>query len=298
MGIYDRDYYRESYPESRGLHLRAPRSMAATLIVINVAIYLVDAIFFGKAMPIQDALALHSSDLPQPWLWWRFLTYGFVHDYSPMHIIFNMMQLFFLGRYIEQLYGKWEFLRLYLAALVASSVGWVGGTWLIQRFQNQPPSGFELVGASGAICTVVILFVLNYPHVKMMIFPIPIPIKAWVLGTMLILFNLFGSTSSEDNVAYGAHLAGIIFAWFYFYFRWNIGRAFSWLEAIPRHWGRPKFRVRRPDDEDGGDSAPLRAEVDRILEKIHRQGEDSLTRQERRTLEQASREFQRRRDAR
>jgi membrane associated rhomboid family serine protease len=296
VGLYDRDYYRESNPERRGIRLRAPRSMTVTLIVINVALYLIDVLFFN-APQIQDILGLSPGAIRKPWLWWQFLTYGFVHEEpAPWHILFNMLQLGFLGGHVERLYGKWEFLRLYLAALVASSIGWLGGNALLQYLEHQPLAMQGLIGASGAITAVVMLFVLNYPHVKMMIFPIPIPIKAWVLGVLLILFNLFGTVRQGENVAYGAHLAGIAFAWLYFHQRWNLGDWISRMGALPRRLMRPRLHVHRPDEEEDRERTSLSAEVDRILEKIHRQGEGSLTREERRTLEQASREFQRRRE--
>jgi membrane associated rhomboid family serine protease len=296
VGIYDRDYYRENDSESRGFHLRAPRSINATLIVICVALYLIDALFFPDEHPIQKTLELTPEAMTRPWLWWKFLTYGFVHEEpSPWHIIFNMLQLGFLGGHVERIYGKWEYLRLYLAALAASAAGYLGGSLLIQHLLRQQGEIPGLIGASGAISAVVILFILHYPQVRMMVFPIPIPIKAWVLGVLLVVANVIGSAGQFGNVAYGAHLAGIIFAWLYFQYRWNLGRMFSWFGVLPRRWFRPNLHIHRPDEEDGESSRKLSAEVDRILEKISRQGEGSLSRQERKTLEQASREFQRRR---
>lgn len=138
-----------------------------------------------------------------------------------------------------------------------------------------------------------ILFVLNYPNVTLMLIPIPIPIKAWVIGVLLVVFNFIGAVTPESgNVAYGVHIAGIIFAFLYFQNRWNLGRFFGNIFHMPKFPSRPKFHIHKPDEE--SQEPDLNAEVDRILEKISREGEGSLTRKERRTLETASRQYQNR----
>jgi len=284
MGIYDRDYYRE--PES-GFSLRTPKTIVVTLILINVAVYLANALL-ASGNAINNALAVSNQTLWQPWLWWQFLTYGFVHDpKSVMHIFFNMLQLWFLGRIVEQHYGRAEFLRLYLVMLVAGSV-----VWAASNVMFEPQSNAHLIGASGAVSGVVILFVLNYPKQRLVLFPIPIPVKAWIIGVLLVVGNVWGALESESNVAFSVHLVGIVFAFVYFRSRWNL----KWLTlggfSLSKLKSRPRLRIHDPSDDEVG----LSKEVDRILEKIHSQGEASLTRKERRTLENASRQYKERRD--
>ena len=291
MGIYDRDYYRRSQP---GFSLRMPQSMVITLIIVNVALYFVDALFFQRDHALMENLAISSDTLCRPWLWWQFLTYGFAHDpTSAMHLFANMIGLFFLGRYVEQLYGGKEFLRIYIAMLLFGSLCFALGSVASNALTHKDTT-FTLLGASGAVSGITILFVLNFPNVTLILFPIPIPIKAWVIGVMLVVFNLLGAvTPKSGNVAYGVHIAGIVFAWLYFQNHWNLGRFFEKVWRLPKFLSRPKFRVHSPDDE--SEVSDLSAEVDRILEKISREGESSLTRKERRTLETASREYQNRR---
>ena len=95
----------------------------------------------------------------------------------------------------------------------------------------------------------------------------------------------------EPNVAYVVHLAGAAFVLVYYRQRWNLTQWTDHLSAQMRSWHRPKLHVHRPAEKQPGD---LSEEVDRILEKIYREGEASLTTKERRTLETASREYQRR----
>jgi len=296
MGIYDRDYYREE--SEPGLSLRTPQSMVISLVVVNVVVFLVNGLFTPPEGPgdpglINRALALSSDTLARPWLWWQFLTYGFAHA-DIGHILFNMLGLFFLGRAVEQFYGRAEFLRLYLVMLVLGSVGFA----LTNELLGVPWSG--LIGASGAVSGVIMLFVLNFPHQTLLLFPIPIPIKAWVLGVLLVGGNVLGTlggwgTSTDGGtVATGVHLIGIGFAYLYFRNRWSLRRLGPGLVRLDWLKRRPHLRVHHPADDDDPDQR-LSAEVDRILEKIHREGESSLTRKERRTLESASRQYQRRR---
>jgi len=283
MGIYDRDYYREQQP---GFSLRAPSTIVGTIIAINVVVFLANGLLTPKDSQIANILSVRGSTLFQPWMWWQFVTYGFVHDPSSLtHILFNMLQLWFLGRSVEEYYGRWEFLRIYLVMLVLGSVAWAAGSML-----SGVPN-VQLLGASGAVSGVVMLFVLHNPHATLILFPIPIPIKAWVIGVLLVVGNIYGATLQESNVAFGVHLVGIGFAFLYVRNRWSL----RWLSfgnfGLPGRGRRPKLRIHDP----GRKEEALSKEVDRILEKIHQEGEDSLTRKERRTLESASREYQKKR---
>jgi membrane associated rhomboid family serine protease len=294
VGIYDRDYYRKP---QQGLSLRMPQSMVVAIILVNVALYIIDGLLFQgdtfEDHKLTCFLSLDNETLRHPWMWWQFLTCGFVHDpFNVMHIIMNMVGLWFLGRMVEQIYGSKEFLRIYLVMVVFGSFCYALGSTAVNVITHKD-TPYGLLGASGAVEGITVLFILNFPNVTLVLFPIPIPIKAWVLGIGLVAFNLYGVLQQSGNVAFGVHLAGIVFAWFYFQQRWNLGRFFEKFIHLPKTLSRPKFRVHHPDDEP--DEKDLSAEVDRILEKISREGESSLTRQERRILETASRKYQQRR---
>ena len=300
MGIYDRDYYRGQ--QRPGMVLRGPSTAIGWLIAINVAIFILDGLVGPpKNGAISHALSVNTGVLTQPWLWWKFLTCGFAHASYPyyQHILFNMLGLFFLGRIVEQRYGRKEFLWFYMVTIVLGSV-----SWCVLNSINGIPADVSLVGASGAITGVVMLFALNFPRQTILLFFV-IPMPAWVLGVMIVLFNLFGTTGAGDpRVAYGVHLAGAGFALAYYQFRWNISRlADRWIpKDLFKFKNRPKLRVHDPSDDHASNDGPSRAErrqrvkdksneeeVDRILAKIHNEGEDSLTKKERRTMEAASR---------
>ncbi len=279
MGIYDRDYYREQQP---GFTLKAPRTAVTTIILINVALWVVDSFIEGG---LSKLMALEVGALGRPWLWWQFLTYGFAHSLSMGHILGNMLGLFFLGREVERRYGTREFVRLYLTMIVAAGVVFA----VVNTLQGNAED--TVIGASGAVVGVIVLFALNFPRQTILLFFV-IPIPAWFLGVFVVLNDLLGVR--DERVAVEAHLAGAALAFLYFQQQWNLGRFyerwFSWLK-ISR---RPRLRIHRPDEEEPDDK--LSAQVDEILEKIHREGESSLSRKERRILQNASKKYQNRRD--
>ncbi len=287
MGIYDRDYYQEEPRE--GFSPVADRSMATNLVLVTVAVYIVDYIgsprgIDGPQSWLAEKLACHADTLFQPWLWWQYLSYGFLHDLkSVIHIAGNMFVLWMFGRDVEAVYGRKEFLRLYLVTIVVA-----GFIWSVV-VQLQGAAAATIIGASGAVTAVVILYALNFPHRTILLFFV-LPVPAWLVGVLMVFVDLFGMTAQQaGNVAYAAHLAGAAFGFLYFRFKWNLGRVLSsggsWLQS------RPKLKIHRPS---AGERA-LDARVDEILDKINREGEASLTKQERKTLEEASRRFQKRR---
>jgi membrane associated rhomboid family serine protease len=297
MGIYDRDYYRQARP-SRSMP--GPRTVVGALIVANVAVYIVEwlllPLFHGDdalSRQFQHLFQATVGTLSHPLEWWQFITYGFLHDRQPQHIIFNMLGLFFLGRDVEELYGPKEFLKLYLAMLAFGSVIWAAAG----RLQGAPDLS-SVIGASGALAGVVVLYALNFPRRTLLLFFV-LPVPAWFVGVFAVAIDIHGAVMRPEgsNIAYAVHLAGAAFALLYFGLGWNFGRlwpkkvSFSLRSLRPR----PKLRVHTPKEEEEHPEVDITDEVDRILEKISREGEASLTRKERHTLEDASRRYQKRR---
>jgi membrane associated rhomboid family serine protease len=289
VGIYDRDYYRQE--QRPGVSSYAPRTVVGAIIAVNVLVWLVDGLFMPETPRggrwLSDQMAVSVSTLTQPWLWWEYLTAGFAHSPRLDHILGNMLVLFFLGRDIEEVYGPKEFLRLYLALLVFANVVWN----VVNKIANTPPD-VTVYGASGAIAGLVVLYALHFPRRTLLLFFV-IPMPAWALGVLVVAYDMFGASVgiAGSNVAYSVHLAGAAFAFIYYQRGWNFTRLTEGHIAWPRFRRKPRLRIHEPEEEPRVD---LSAEVDRILEKIYREGEASLTAKERKTLETASREYQRR----
>lgn len=285
MGLYDREYVRGREP---GFFLGGgDRSAVTDLILVNVAVFLLDMFFDGR---LDNMFALSADVLSQPWRAYELLTYGFVHDpRSLMHIAFNMFSLWLFGRDIEAIYGRNEFLRIYLSMIVFGGVVWVAIRWI-----GLVPFGPPVVGASGAVVGVMVLYAMHYPHRILLVFGI-FPAPAWAVCAFFIAGDLLGFGGRD--VAHEVHLAGAAFAFLYRKGRWNLGSVYTsstWMRKL-RSLTRPRLHVHQPRPDEPENEVSRSDQVDRILEKISREGEASLTREERRILEDASRRYQQRR---
>lgn len=298
MGLYDREYGRsERTPWDR---VDKPRSITITLIVINAVVFFLDMISVdqqtGQSV-LADWFHVNAETLVKPWLWWQFLTYGFMHDSGGItHILFNMFGLFVFGRVVEQRIGSMEFLRFYLVAIILGGI--VGalssfGVAIAQGVSISATPG--TIGASGAVIAVVILFACYYPHQELLLMFV-LPVKAWIVAVMFVLadlagaFGWLGGFDSMANTAFTVHLSGAAFALLYFFRHWSL----SWLDLgvitdlparLRQRSRRMKLKIHDPDKKIYRDAE----EADRILAKIHEQGESSLTSSERKTLERYSR---------
>jgi len=299
MAYQDRGYFRGDASRAGG-----DWSAVNTIIVVNVAVWLANFILAGDlvrevfplSLSLNDIFCLRS-DLPShPWNAWQLLTYGFLHDgpslefpgpFSPWHLVFNMLALWFFGREVEGVVGRAEFLRFWCVAIVVAGLAWVTAA----QFGG---AGGRLVGASGGVMAVLAMFVWYFPRTTVYIWGV-LPVPAWALGVLYFLSDLQGAAHGGGNVAHIAHLAGGLFGIVY---AWR-GLDLGGLVELPRRLFRTgrRLRVVRPDEptprgRDGDDDETpqsLQAEVDRLLEKISRSGASSLTTRERETLERASR---------
>lgn len=294
MGIYDRDYEREhNYDQSSGFQLGGgTRSLTTNLVIVMGIVYVVQLLTKGAGPDEGWFTRLFSlwADLPrQPWMAFQLVTYGFLHDPGDLrHIAFNCFGLWMFGRVVEQRTGRSEFLAYFLAAIAFAGAGWVASEFVMLRQLASIP----LLGASGGIAAVLVLFCLYFPHQTIFLgFLFPIP--AWVFAIFFVGQDLLFAirNNPNDNVAYTAHIGGALFAFVYYKAGWRLG---NWLPSqlkLPKFGKRPPLRVHQPtEDADESEDA-----VDHILRKIREHGQDSLTRQERRILEEASREYQKRR---
>lgn len=146
---------------------------------------------------------------------WQPLTYIFVHSTEDkMHIVFNMLMLWWLGSELEQLWGKKYFLFYYIMSGLGAGLLYTLSMVLYAYGYNGTPLGLltPVVGASGAIFGLLLAYgrlfgdrIVSF----MMIFPMPAKYFVMLLGVIQFL-SLMGNTPAGGDVAYLAHLAGIL----------------------------------------------------------------------------------------
>jgi membrane associated rhomboid family serine protease len=252
------------------------------LLIINTIIFLVQYIEPGIT---NYMMFVPAAILYQPW---TIVTYMFAHG-SFMHLLFNMLGLFFFGPPLEARWGSNRFLKYYF-------ICGMGGA-LLSLLQPYSP----IIGASGAVYGVMLAFALNWPDTPiylMGIFPIP----AKVLVAVLAAFSLFSAFGGRmDGVAHFAHLGGFAagFAWL----KWEAYRGPKGMRKFKKMMNRRKLTVvpggedtQTPSARSGPaprdkEEAQLLGELDKVLDKISSDGMASLTPAERRLLDEASRKF-------
>jgi len=183
--------------EFRSRNFQALPIVIKNLLIINTLVFLA-TITLDDSLHLSEKLALFPIRSGYFEVY-QLLTYMFMHA-GWWHLIFNMFVLWMFGTQLENLWGPKRFIIFYLICGIAAGV-----CELI--FTPSAPA----VGASGAIMGVFAAFGYLFPNNLLIIFPIPIPIKAkWaVIGLMAL--DLFGGVSkTADNIAHFAHLGGAI----------------------------------------------------------------------------------------
>lgn len=296
MGYQDRDYIRD---DNGGASVWSTLSLTAKLIILNVVLYLANMFFGGPGDKITSALALSPEALLNPLHWYQFLTAGFVHADAPRHIFGNMLGLYFFGRPLEDQLGKREFLRFYLLAIVLGNLIWAIRQYVTFDVDQTLMAGMPrqiwptLLGASGGVTACIVLFIVRNPRATLLA-NLMVPIPAWLFGVIFIaadMLGMFFDATKKTQVAYDVHLVGAAFGAAYWYFGWN----FRWIPGFDgfgrnskaKRWFKPRPELKVHDPEAFYED--LDAEADRLLAKVHEQGESSLTPREKKILEDYSR---------
>ena len=298
MGFEDRDYNQYQPGNSSWSPATSRYSMITILIVINVIIFFADSftpdigtLAGGEPVGVHWLGEFLAAKTQQWYYVWTWLTYGFVHaaiDSSTgvMHILSNMLTLFFLGRSVEQRLGRNEFLKFYLIAIVVGFLGY----FAVNLLRGNPPS--SLVGASGAVSAVVVLFIFYFPKQKIYLWGI-LELPAWAIGVLMLAANLYYALNTASGVAWESHAAGALFGFLYFKQGWNFSGLNIPAGISDRVRGTGGLKIHNPDAT--GPSEKLKQQADEILEKINQQGEASLTSRERKTLQRYSEQLRKQR---
>jgi len=178
-------------------------SATAVLIGINVAVFL---LLPPQSMAFQmlSLQPLVAQDGVVYFRLWQLVTYAFLHG-GLMHILFNMWGLWLFGSEIERYLGSRRLLVLYFASVLsAAAAQMLTPLWV--HVEPEP-----VVGASGGVFGLLLVYAFMFPRRKLIILPIPVPISAWLFATLYAGIELFlGITGAQTNVAHFAHLGGMV----------------------------------------------------------------------------------------
>jgi len=293
-------------------------TVTRNLLVANIVVFLA-TIIFQSQFDIENWCSLHFF-LASDFRIFQFVTYMFLHA-NFAHLFFNMFALWMFGCTIERVWGAQRFLVYYLicgigAGLCQEAVQFITYTSEGMANYTQVSTGSAVismdqylnlwgtVGASGAIYGILLAFGMLFPDNRIFVFPLPVPIKAkWFVVIYAALELILAYTSRGDNVAHVAHLGGMLFGLLLILYwrkhpftgKMELGSIFAKKPKAKKedtiNRTRPGYGSTREDDmEYNRRKQERQAEVDAILDKIRKSGYDSLTKEEKQRLFEASRE--------
>ncbi len=228
------------------------------------------------------------------------LTSGFFHV-NWFHLIFNMITLYFFSQGIVNLLGIGSFVLLYLAGLV-------GGN-LLALWMHRNHGDYQAVGASGAVYALIFASIAIMPGMKIGFFFLPFSIPSWIYGLLFLGFSMWAIRSKRDNIGHEAHLGGALVGLMIAVIMVPSSLSENYLPILAVLIPTLAFIfiiVYRPhmmmveslhfkqthkltiDQKFNLEKKQQQLNIDRILEKIHRRGINSLTREEKRQLEEYS----------
>ena len=285
--LEDRDYMRQPDYGSRA-------SLTLALIVVNVLVFVFELSVSGnpRSLFIEDHyFALSGEGLKNGFVW-QLLTFQFMHA-GLLHILANCWAIYVFGRAIEETLGWKKFLILYLSSGVVGGICQVLAGWLWPGLFGGP-----VVGASAGGLGLMAAYAVLFPERELLLllfFILPIRLSAKMLLMLSAVLALAGIIFPISHIANAAHLGGmltgVIFIRQFVQGRWGQWE-FPSSRAVPRELISTRARkgwrsAASPPDEDLSTDEFVKSEVDPILDKISRQGIQSLTAREREILEKA-----------
>lgn len=282
-----RDPPEYSEPESRGGMPRMTRAVRM-LLLANVAVFAVSFLtwFFGK-MTGTGAWAIVAEHLvlqPDDWRHfffglpvWQLVTSGFLHDVeTPMHILMNMLVLYFFGTMLESLVGTLRFTLTYFAAMFTGALLFLGVGIVAGAVTGHPQT--PALGASGACLGILVAMAMLRPHAPIVFIVVPMTLRT--LALIFVGFDIFGllveiATKASDGTAHVIHLGGALYGFV------AVKSGLIWrdpVEAVERRRAVKEVERAASDEQ----------RMDEILAKIHREGMSALTKGEREFLKRVS----------
>jgi membrane associated rhomboid family serine protease len=218
---------------------------------------------------------------------WTLFTYGFTH-YDFLHLLFNMIVLYFVSRSMVNLFPSKQSLNIYFLGILA------GGLTFLIAYNILPDSLFsdagQLVGASAGVNALLIFLCAYMPNRETRFFSLSI--KLWYIGVAIVLFDVIGLFGANQGGKV-AHLGGSLIGYLYAtqLLKGNdIGSGFSKLmDRITNMFSkksplktvhRNKKKTFAGHNKDEFNEFNAQKKIDLILDKISKSGYESLTKEE------------------
>lgn len=291
---------------------RQPNNTLKQLILINIIVFVVlivtrTILYLTGASGIYSLmmqyLALNSYPLTFLTRPWTLITYFFTHE-GFLHIIFNMLNLYWFGQLVREYLGEKKLLSLYILGGIAGGILYLLSYNFIPYFADRAAASM-MIGASASVLAIVVGAATLLPNFAFNLILIG-PVRIKYIAAFLVLLSISGAVG--DNAGGNiAHIGGAVLGWVFIrqlQRGTDLGRpVHAVIGFFSRLFSRrPKLKVTHRNAgasttasaPKGGGSAfgasgkPSQNEIDRILDKISSSGYESLSKEEKQKLFQAS----------
>jgi len=284
MSFFDNNFTGENAAQSQFRRFFGDSTAVGALMIANIAVFVLSMLFPA----LYECLTLSFGALAAGYFWAP-ITYSFMHA-GFLHILCNMLGLYFMGRPLETWLGWRKFLAVYFLGVLLGAAAWLA----LEAFIGDA----VMLGASAGVMAVFAAFCLMYPPMPLtflIFFIIPVRLMPITMLKIAAAFEVFGllaslSGAAHSDVAYAAHLGGIAAGLVFVYLlrRGKIPTFGGVGEKFSKYIRKPKFHKRADQyTYKVNISADSPSEIDRILDKIEKSGFSSLTEEERQFLRRA-----------
>lgn len=177
-------------------------SISVNVVVLLVAATAIVSVAAWAAKSLRSALVLNPYVVRKRGQVYRLFTAGLIHA-DAMHLLFNMMTLWFFANGVVRILGAPRFLVLYLSAIV---VGFVPTTL---RYMRQP--AYNSLGASGAVAAVTFSAIALQPGLRVGIPFVPVLVPGILYGALYLAYSAWHSYRARDGINHDAHFTGAVY---------------------------------------------------------------------------------------
>jgi membrane associated rhomboid family serine protease len=269
------------------------------LVFWNILLYIIPEVIFAvlKLFKININylyfVSVSSNVTNLLWKPWSLISYSFFHS-GIIHLVFNMLMLYYVGRLFITFFTQKQFLGVYLLGAIFSSVIFIISYAFLPALT---PVDTQMIGASGAIMAILFATTSYQPFMDVRLFGI-FKMKLWHIAFIIIFFDLI-QLPLENTGGHLAHIAGAIFGYFYIFLlkkgidlTTGINSVIDFVSNLFSKKEGTKFKkvyvnpkkpsVKKESKIITKDKA--QQQIDEILDKISKSGYDSLTKDEKEFL--------------
>ena len=279
--------YENSYTKPPSRLANCP--VVKILLILNIAVFILEVITMKPSNDLIFRWAHFSVDLGiYSGQLWRFITFQFLHSHdSIMHIFSNMLGVFFFGPFVERWWGSKKFAAFYLLCGVAGALFYAFLLW-IPGLLPTSDTWHSMIGASAGVYGILIAVAIIVPNLKVLLyFVLPLKIRYVAIGVLCIA-TYVAITDGNNAGGEAAHIGGAILG----FILMKCPQLLSFVEPkyaitqrkrgrLPRTKYEPKLGPRVSIDLND-------TEVDKVLDKVNREGLQSLTESEKDLLKRSA----------